>query len=47
MCGRTFSEERIDFLTTHRFVEKRGDGRLGATRDGWLVLDSVVADLAA
>ena len=47
MCGRAFSDERMDFLLTHRFVERHRDGRLSATRDGWLVLDSVVADLAA
>jgi oxygen-independent coproporphyrinogen-3 oxidase len=45
--GRRFSETRLAFLKENGFVEPCGDGRLRATRDGWLVLDSVVADLAA
>lgn len=47
VSGRDFSKERLDFLMRERFVERRPDGRLRATHDGWLVLDSVVADLAA
>jgi putative oxygen-independent coproporphyrinogen III oxidase len=47
MCGRAFSPDRMEFLLAQHFVERRNDGRLRATRDGWLVLDSVVADLAA
>jgi oxygen-independent coproporphyrinogen-3 oxidase len=47
MSGRSFSEERVGFLMENGFIEKSKDGRLRATREGWLVLDSVVADLAA
>jgi oxygen-independent coproporphyrinogen-3 oxidase len=45
--GRAFSPARLDFLLEQGFVEHCDGGRLRATRDGWLVLDSVVADLAA
>ncbi len=47
MSGRDFSPVRLSFLREHGFIEPCGDGRLRSTRDGWLVLDSVVADLAA
>jgi len=47
MSGRRLSETRLGFLRDHGFVEPCGEDRLRATRDGWLVLDSVVADLAA
>jgi oxygen-independent coproporphyrinogen-3 oxidase len=47
ISGRRFSESRLAFLNDDGFVEPCGEGRLRATRDGWLVLDSVVADLAA
>jgi oxygen-independent coproporphyrinogen-3 oxidase len=47
MSGRSFSAERLRFLQESGFVERSAEGRLRATRDGWLVLDSVVADLAA
>jgi oxygen-independent coproporphyrinogen-3 oxidase len=47
MSGRSLSESRLAFLREHGFVEPCGEGGLRATRDGWLVLDSVVADLAA
>jgi len=47
MSGRMFSEARLSPLREYGFVEPCGEGRLRATRDGWLVLDSVVADLAA
>ena len=47
VSGRNFSEGRLAFLEEHRFIEPCGEGRLRATREGWLVLDSVVADLAA
>lgn len=45
--GRGIDDGRIRFLQSHRLVERTRDGRLRATRNGWLVLDSVVADLAA
>ncbi|MGH6922825.1 MAG: radical SAM family heme chaperone HemW [Propylenella sp.] len=47
ISGRCFSESRLAFLSDDGFVEPCGEGRLRATRNGWLVLDSVVADLAA
>ncbi len=47
MSGRDFSPARLTFLREHGFIEPCGDERLRTTRDGWLVLDSVVADLAA
>jgi oxygen-independent coproporphyrinogen-3 oxidase len=46
LCGRPFRPERVDFLVDQGFLERRQD-RLRATHEGWLVLDSVVADLAA
>ena len=47
MSGRSFSGSRVDSLLEQSMIERLDDGRLRATRDGWLVLDSVVADLAA
>ncbi len=47
MSGRGFSPARLEFLREHGLIEAAGDGRLRTTLDGWLVLDSVVADLAA
>ena len=44
--GRALRPERIGFLLEHGMIEQ-ADGRVRATRDGWRVLDSVVADLAA
>jgi oxygen-independent coproporphyrinogen-3 oxidase len=46
MSGRAFDPRRLDGLLHEGFVE-RLPGRLRATAPGWLVLDSVVADLAA
>ncbi len=47
ISGRDISDTRLAVLQEQGFVEPCGDGRLRATLDGWLVLDSVVADLAA
>lgn len=47
MSGRNFSPARLDFLREHGMIEMTPDGRLRTTLDGWMVLDSVVADLAA
>jgi oxygen-independent coproporphyrinogen-3 oxidase len=51
LSGRPFSPARVAFLNEHGLIEgfagPGGEGRLRTTRDGWLVLDSVVADLAA
>lgn len=38
---------RIDALVGHGMVERMDDNRLRATPEGWLVLDAVIADLAA
>jgi len=46
MSGRDFSPARLEFLNAHGLIEVF-EGRLRTTHDGWLVLDSVVADLAA
>jgi oxygen-independent coproporphyrinogen-3 oxidase len=47
MSGRDFSQARVDFLSRQGMIETTEDGRLRTTLDGWMVLDSVVADLAA
>ena len=47
MSGRGISPARLDFLREHGLIEAAADGRLRTTLNGWLVLDSVVADLAA
>jgi oxygen-independent coproporphyrinogen-3 oxidase len=46
MSGRAITPARLEFLQNHGFIESRG-GRLRTTHEGWLVLDAVVADLAA
>jgi oxygen-independent coproporphyrinogen-3 oxidase len=47
MGGRAFDPRRLGNLLNEGFVERLPGGRLRATAPGWLVLDSVVADLAA
>ena len=47
MSGRGISPDRLEFLREHGLIESAADGRLRTTLNGWLVLDSVVADLAA
>ncbi|HEX9905623.1 MAG TPA: radical SAM family heme chaperone HemW, partial [Propylenella sp.] len=47
MRGRALDPGRLAFLRREGLVEECPDGRLRATPDGWLLLDSVVADLAA
>jgi oxygen-independent coproporphyrinogen-3 oxidase len=47
LAGRRFDERRIADLLAHGMVEVMADGRIRASRDGWFVLDAVVADLAA
>ena len=48
ICGRSFQPATASTSSCENgFIERSEDGRLRATRDGWLVLDSVVADLAA
>ena len=39
ISGRSFSPDRVGFLMQNGFIEKSKDGRLRATRDGWLVLE--------
>jgi oxygen-independent coproporphyrinogen-3 oxidase len=45
--GRALDQGRLAFLREQAMIEPAGDGRVRATRDGWLVLDSVVSSLAA
>ncbi len=47
LCGRSLDPRRLESLLADGFVERLPGGRLRATAPGWLVLDSVVADLAA
>lgn len=45
--GHNLDPKRIEDLLEHGMIEHRSDGRLRATPAGWLVLDAVIADLAA
>ena len=47
LSGRGLDPEREDFLLQHGFVERIGNSRLRCTPQGMLILDAVVADLAA
>ena len=47
LTGRALSAEKIADLTDHGMLEWLDNGCLRVTGDGWLVLDAVVADLAA
>ena len=47
LARRTIDPERIAFLKSHGLLTEKDDGRLACTSDGMLVLDAVVADLAA
>jgi oxygen-independent coproporphyrinogen-3 oxidase len=47
LAGRGFDERRVADLLAHGMIEVMPDGRIRASRDGWFVLDAVVADLAA
>jgi coproporphyrinogen III oxidase-like Fe-S oxidoreductase len=47
LSGRGLDPEREDFLLRHGFVERIGNSRLRCTPQGMLILDAVVADLAA
>jgi oxygen-independent coproporphyrinogen-3 oxidase len=46
-AGRPLVPDRLDFLQEKGFVERLADGRIRATLKGFLVLDAIVADLAA
>jgi len=47
LSGRLLDEKRIASLASEGFVETTSDGRLRVTREGFPILDAVVADLAA
>ena len=47
LSGRGLDPDREDFLLSHGFVERLGNSRLRCTPRGMLILDAVVADLAA
>ena len=45
--GVVLDQARIDDLVGHNMIERLPKDRLRATAEGWLVLDAVIADLAA
>lgn len=45
--GHTLDPVRLSDLQEHGMVETLGNSRIRATSSGWLVLDAVIADLAA
>jgi oxygen-independent coproporphyrinogen-3 oxidase len=47
LSGRSLDRRRIDDLLRDDFVEETPEGRLRVTREGFPVLDAIVADLAA
>ena len=47
IAGRPLSPTRVEALSRHGMIAETAGGRLRATRDGFMVLDAVVADLAA
>ena len=47
LAGRPLDERRIAMLRGDSFVEMTRSGRLRVTREGFPVLDAIVADLAA
>jgi oxygen-independent coproporphyrinogen-3 oxidase len=47
LSGRPLDPDRIADMVGHGFVETTPEGRLRVTREGFPVLDAVVADLAA
>lgn len=47
LSGRELDPEREEFLLSHGFVERLGNSRLRCTPQGMLILNAVVADLAA
>jgi oxygen-independent coproporphyrinogen-3 oxidase len=47
VSGRPFDPKRLADLFTHGMIESIAGGRLRATPAGWMVLDALVADLAA
>jgi len=47
LAGRPLDPSRIATLHSYGFVETTPEGRLRVTREGFPVLDAIVADLAA
>ncbi len=47
LSGRTLDERRVRSLMQDNLVEEAGEGRLRVSREGFPVLDAIVADLAA
>ncbi|MCT4655573.1 MAG: radical SAM family heme chaperone HemW [Cohaesibacter sp.] len=47
LSGRAISPSRIADLIEHGMIERVGNTRIRATREGFFVLDSVIADLAS
>ena len=47
LSGRELDIDRETFLVDHGFIERLGNSRLRCTPQGMLILDAVVADLAA
>jgi putative oxygen-independent coproporphyrinogen III oxidase len=47
LSGRELDIDRENFLIGHGFIERLGNSRLRCTPQGMLILDAVVADLAA
>ena len=47
LSGRQLDTDRESFLIDHGFIERLGNSRLRCTPQGMLILDAVVADLAA
>lgn len=47
LAGRSLDPEKEEFLIGHGLLERLGNSRLRCTLQGMLVLDAVVADLAA
>ncbi len=47
LAHRSIDQRRLKALLEHGMVEEIGENRIRATRDGFFVLDAVVADLAS
>ena len=47
LAGRPLDERRISSLLADQLIERRQNGRIRVTAEGFPVLDAVVADLAA
>ena len=45
--GHELEQKRVDELLEYKMIERLPGDRLRATPEGWLVLDAVIADLAA